>query len=52
LANICDEEADIALSEGVRLGHYIDRVLPDEDFVVQVDGEKLSGPTQPAINRH
>jgi hypothetical protein len=52
LANICDEEADIALSEGVRLGHYIDRVLPDEDFVVQVDGEKLSGLTQPAINRH
>lgn len=53
LTNIeCDEEADIALVEGVRLGRYIDRVLPDEDFVVKVDGEKLSGPTLPAINRH
>ena len=36
----------------MRRSHYIDRVLPDEDFVVQVDGEKLSGPTLPAINRH
>lgn len=53
LTNIeCDEEADIALVEGVRLGRYIDRVLPDEDFVVKVDGEKLSGPTLPAINHH
>jgi hypothetical protein len=53
LTNIeCDEEADIALIDGVRRSHYIDRVLPDEDFVVQVDGQKLSGPTLPAINRH
>jgi hypothetical protein len=44
--------ADIALIEGVRLGVYIDRVLPDEDMVVQVEGVKMSGPTLPTINRH
>jgi hypothetical protein len=53
LTNIkCNEEADIALIDGVGRSHYIDRVLPDKDFVVQVDGQKLSGPTLPAINRH
>jgi hypothetical protein len=52
-ANIeCDEGADVALEEGVRTGVYIDRILPDEDMVVQVDGVKLSGPTLPTINRH
>jgi hypothetical protein len=46
LANIkCDKGADIALIEGVRSGVYIDRVLPDEDMVVQVEGVKMSGPT-------
>lgn len=44
--------ADIALIEGVRSGVYIDRVLPDEDMVVQVEGVKMSGPTLPTINRH
>jgi hypothetical protein len=53
LTNIeCDEEADIALTDGVRRSHYIDRVLPVEDFVAQVDGQKLSGPTLPTINPH
>ena len=53
IANIeCDEGADIALEEGVRSGVFIDRILPDEDMVVQVDGVKLSGPTLPTINRH
>jgi hypothetical protein len=53
LANIeCDEGADVALADGVRTGVYIDRVLPYEDLVVQVEGVKLSGPTFPAINRH
>jgi hypothetical protein len=53
LANIeCDEGADVALADGVRTGVYIDRVLPYEDLVVQVEGVKLSGPPFPAINRH
>jgi hypothetical protein len=53
VANIvCDEGADVALADGVRTGMYIDRILPDEDMVAQVDGVKLSGPTLPALNRH
>jgi hypothetical protein len=53
LTNIeCNDVADIALTDRVRRSLYIDRVLPDEDFVAQVDGQKLSGPTLPAINHH
>jgi hypothetical protein len=40
------EEADKALVKGVRRCRYIERVLPNKDFVVQVDGEKLR-PAQP-----
>ena len=47
----CDEEADTALQQGVETGMYIDRILPDEEFVVVVDGQKLSGSTTVAINR-
>jgi hypothetical protein len=47
----CDEDADAALVEGVASGNFIDRVFPDEEFVVTVNGHKLSGSTTAAINR-
>lgn len=50
LANIeCDKEADIALAEGVRCQRFIKRILPDEDFVVQVNGEPNPSRYEPAL---
>ena len=43
----CDHLADAALIEGIETGRFIDRVLPDEDLVVTVDGNKISGPPLP-----
>jgi hypothetical protein len=47
----CDEESDDALEQGVASGTYIDHILPEEEFVVVVDGQKLAGSTTVAINR-
>jgi hypothetical protein len=47
----CDEAADEALVTGVESGIFINRVFPDEEFVVMADGHKLLGSTTAAINR-
>jgi hypothetical protein len=52
LLNIdCDEATDTALIDGVAAGRYINRVIRDEEFVVTVNGHKLSGSTTVAISR-
>ena len=53
LANVeCDLDADDALHDGVRSGDFIVPFLPDEDLVVTLDGQKVSGPLAPSISRH
>lgn len=47
----CDHLADAALLQGLESGIYIDRVLPDEDLVMIVDGSKIAGATTTAIYR-
>jgi hypothetical protein len=39
----CNKLAGNALSDALEHGRYIDRVLPDEDLVVLLDGIKVSG---------
>jgi hypothetical protein len=48
----CDHLAEDALLAGAESGVFIDRVLPDEDLVVRVGGEKVSGATTAVITRH
>jgi hypothetical protein len=47
----CDKLAGIALDEGLATGRFISRVLPGEDLVVLLDGEKLSGAYERTILR-
>jgi hypothetical protein len=48
----CDHLAEEALLAGAASGEFIDCVLPDEDLVVRVEGEKVSGATAAVITRH
>jgi hypothetical protein len=49
----CDHLAGEALAFGAEQNDFmIDRIFPDEDLVVTVDGQKISGATAPAITRH
>jgi hypothetical protein len=48
----CDHLAEDSLVAGAESGEFIERVLPHEDLVVSVGGEKISGATTPAISRH
>jgi hypothetical protein len=48
----CDHLAEDSLIAGTESGDFIGRVLPNEDLVVSVGGEKISGATTPAISRH
>jgi hypothetical protein len=48
----CDQLAGEALAACAQTHDFIERVFPDEDLVVSVDGQKISGATTPAITRH
>jgi hypothetical protein len=48
----CDKLAGKALSYALEHGRYIDRVLPDEDLVVLLDGSKVSGLYEKTITRN
>jgi hypothetical protein len=48
----CDLLAGEALAFGAEHNDFIERIFPDEDLVVTVDGQKISGATTPAITRH
>lgn len=39
----CDKLVGEALSDALEHQHFIDRVLPDEDLMVLLDGSKVSG---------
>jgi hypothetical protein len=48
----CDKLAGDALSDTLEHSCYIDRVLPDEDLVVLLDGIKVSGLYEKTITRN
>ena len=48
----CDELAGVALSTAIEQQVFIDRVLPDEDLVVLLDGNKVSGLYEKTILRN
>lgn len=48
----CDALAEQALTEAILSSWYIDRILPDEEITVQVNGNKPSGSIEHTILRH